>query len=65
MAQQFNDVLDSVLPQLSSSDSTKRAAASAAIAMLLTRAPEGSKLSTRVLPAVVTLLDDDDALIQV
>ena len=65
MANDFNEVLDSVLPQLSGTDRSKRAAASAAVAMLLTQAPEGTHLSTRVLPAVSPLLSDDDCLVQV
>ena len=65
MANDFDGVLDSVLPQLSGTDRSKRAAASAAVAMLLTQAPEGTHLSTRVLPAVSPLLSDDDCLVQV
>ncbi len=65
MANDFDEVLNNVLPQLASTDSSKRAAASAAVAMLLTQAPEGMHLSSRVLPAVVPLLSSDSSLVQV
>ena len=61
----FDSVLNLVLVPLSSSDHSKRAAASAAVAMLLTQAPPSSKLSAKVLPAVTPLLNSDDCLVQV
>ncbi|DBB07327.1 TPA: hypothetical protein ACH3X3_008819 [Trebouxia sp. C0006] len=60
----FDSVLNTVLVPLSSSDHSKRAAASAAVAMLLTQAPPSSKLSAKVLPAVTPLLNSDDCLVQ-
>ena len=61
----FDNVLKTVLVPLSSSDHSKRAAASAAVAMLLTQAPPNSKLSSKVLPALTPLLNSDDCLVQV
>lgn len=60
----FDNVLNTVLVPLSSSDHSKRAAASAAVAMLLTQAPPNSKLSSKVLPALTPLLNSDDCLVQ-
>jgi hypothetical protein len=65
MTSDFDNVLNTVLVPLSSSDRSKRAAASAAVAMLLTQAPPNSKLSSKVLPAINPLLNSDDCLAQV
>lgn len=61
----FAKVLGNVLVELASSDKSKQAAASAAVAVLLTQAPEGQTLSPSVVPAVLPLLSSDNALIQV
>ena len=65
MVSDFDSVLNTELVPLSSSDHSKRAAASAAVAMLLTQAPPNSKLSSKVLPAIAPLLNSDDCLVQV
>ncbi|DBA73989.1 TPA: hypothetical protein ACH3X1_010815 [Trebouxia sp. C0004] len=64
MVSDFDNVLNTVLVPLSSSDHSKRAAASAAVAMLLTQAPSNSKLSSKVLPAITPLLSSEDCLVQ-
>ena len=61
----FAKVLGNVLVELASSDKSKQAATSAAVAVLLTQAPEGQTLSPSVVPAVLPLLSSDNALIQV
>ena len=63
--QKFAQVLNNVLLELSSSEKSKQAAASAAVAVLLTEAPEGQTLSPSVVPAVLPLLGSDNPLIQV
>lgn len=61
----FANVLGNVLVELASSDKSKQAAASAAVAVLLAQAPEGQTLSPSVVPAVLPLLSSDNPLIQV
>lgn len=61
----FEKVLRNVLEELSSSEKGRQAAASAAVAVLLTQAPEGQTLSPSVVPAVLPLLSSDNPLIQV
>lgn len=61
----FANVLGNVLVELAGSDKSKQAAASAAVAVLLTQAPEGQTLSPSVVPAVLPLLSSDNPLIQV
>ena len=61
----FHKVLSNVLTELASSEKSKQAAASAAVAILLTQAPEGQTLSPSVVPAVLPLLSSDNPLIQV
>ena len=61
----FDKVLSNVLVELASPEKSKQAAASAAVAMLLTQAPEGQSLSPSVVPAVLPLLSSENPLIQV
>ena len=61
----FAKVLSNVLLELASSEKSKQATASAAVAVLLTQAPEGQILSPSVVPAVLPLLSSDSPLIQV
>ena len=65
MRQDFGHILDSMLGELNGEDESKRAVASAAVAMLLTQAPEGAKLPPSAVHALVPLLQDQNPLIQV
>lgn len=65
MAHDFQTVLNNLLIQLTSDNHSKQAAASAAVAILVNQAPEGTNLSPNVVPAVVPLLSNSDVLIQV
>ena len=65
MAHDYETVLNNVLAELANENHSKQAAASAAAAILLNQAPEGTTLSPNVVPAVVPLLSHRDVLIQV
>ena len=61
----FDKVLGKVLIELASPEESKKAAASAVVAVLLSQAPEGRTLSPNVVPAVLPLLSSGNVLIQV
>ena len=64
--EKFEAVLDSVLQQLQSSDQAKLATTCAALAMLISQAPQGiQQLSGKVLPETVRLLNNEQPLVQV